>query len=172
MTSPDPSTDPAPDVGRLKATFLGHPLSAHGAQWDQLWKESYTPWDRGGPSLALNDLLEEHRKLFPSPSTSSAPNPRALVPGCGRGHDVLLLSAFGYDVIGLDVSEASLQEAAENEKKNGGDAMYAARQGITSRRGEVTWMKADFFDGENASLKPGSFDLIYDYTVSFTLSIH
>jgi hypothetical protein len=64
------------------------------------------------------------------------------------------------------VSEASLQEAAENERNNGGEEMYAVREGIASQKGEVTWMKADFFDVENPLLKPGSFDLIYDYTVS------
>ncbi|KAK0638874.1 S-adenosyl-L-methionine-dependent methyltransferase [Cercophora newfieldiana] len=162
MASTDPSTDPAPEIGRLQATFQGSPFSAHGAQWDQLWKESYSPWDRGGPSLALNDLLEQHRELFPSPKTSG--KPRALVPGCGRGHDVLLLSAFGYDVTGLDVSETSLREAAENEKKNSGEEMYSVRKRVTEEKGPVTWMAADFFDSENPSLKPGSFDLIYDYT--------
>jgi hypothetical protein len=167
MASPDVSADPAPEVGRLQATFQAHPFSAHGAQWDQLWKESYSPWDRGGPSLALNDLLEQHPRLFPS---IAGRKPRALVPGCGRGHDVLLLSAFGYDVTGLDVSETSLKEAAENERLNSGEDIYAVREGIAAEKGKVTWMTADFFDSENASLKPGSFDLIYDYTVSITLA--
>ncbi|KAK4444839.1 S-adenosyl-L-methionine-dependent methyltransferase [Podospora aff. communis PSN243] len=161
MASPDLSADPAPEVGRLQATFQAHPFSAHGAQWDQLWKESYSPWDRGGPSLALNDLLEQHPRLFPS---ITGRKPRALVPGCGRGHDVLLLSAFGYDVTGLDVSETSLKEAAENERANSGQDIYAVREGIAAEKGKVTWMAADFFDSENPSLKPASFDLIYDYT--------
>lgn len=165
MAPTDPSTDPAPEIGRLQATFQEHPFSAHSAQWDQLWKESYSPWDRGGPSPALNDLLEQHREVFPSSSEASG-KPRALVPGCGRGHDVLLLSAFGYDVTGLDVSETGLREAAENEKKSSGEEMYAVRKGVAQEKGQVAWMVADFFDGENPSLKPGSFDLIYDYTVS------
>lgn len=121
--------------------------------------------------MALDDLLTNHRELFPAVK-SGDPKPRALVPGCGRGHDVLLLSAFGYDVTGLDVSEAGLHEAAENQRLNGGEPIYAARdrEGAVTEKGSVAWMKADFFDEQNSSLEPGSFDLIYDYTVSFYFS--
>lgn len=36
---------------------------------------------------------------------------KALVPGCGKGYDVLLLSAFGYDATGLEISSKALEEA-------------------------------------------------------------
>lgn len=156
----DPSTSSAPEVGRLQATFSEHPFENHGEQWDALWKDSYSPWDRGGPSLALNDLLLQHQELFPRRGRRL----KALVPGCGRGHDVLLLSAFGYDVTGLDVSEAGLREAAENEKKSAGDEIFAVKEGV-SEKGKVTWLAGDFF-GASGTLKPGEFDLIFDYTVS------
>lgn len=167
----DPSTSAAPEISHLQSSFLSRPLSSHPAIWDKHWKDSFSPWDRGGPSLALDDLLTNHRELFPSVK-SGGPKPRALVPGCGRGHDVLLLSAFGYDVTGLDVSEAGLLEAAENQRLNGGEPVYAARnrEGAVTEKGSVAWMKADFFDEQNSSLESGSFDLIYDYTVSFYFS--
>src|SRR4051794_24490209 len=96
---------PAQDVNRLKETFTA-PFPAHASRWDSLWRESYTPWDRGGPSLALADLLSSQlsspssQQLIPIPSSQDDDQKRkkALVPGCGRGHDVLLLSSFGYDV--------------------------------------------------------------------------
>lgn len=114
--------------------------------------------------MALNDLLEQHRELFPSSSTTTG-RPRALVPGCGRGHDVLLLSAFGYDVTGFDVSENSLREAAANEQKHGGDEVYKVRKGVAEEKGTVKWVNGDFFDEGREELK-GGWDLIYDYTVS------
>ena len=80
-------------------------MSSHGPKWDSLWNESYTPWDRGGPSLALADLMQDKPELF-SGQTASSKNRTALVPGCGRGYDVLLLSALSYDVVGLDYSAA------------------------------------------------------------------
>lgn len=162
MPSPPPSsayTDPAPALNRLKDTFSAHPVSSHPTQWDQLWKDSYTPWDRGTPSLALADLLTEKRSLFP-------PNPRptALVPGCGRGYDVLLLSALGYDVTGLDASSTSLARAAEIEATSSKDEVYAARDPARGK-GKVTWVKADFFDEGAEGMKGRVFDLVFDYTV-------
>lgn len=165
MPSPPPSsayTDPAPALNRLKDTFSSHPVSSHPTQWDQLWKDSYTPWDRGTPSLALADLLTEQRSLFPPPQTQTRPT--ALVPGCGRGYDVLLLSALGYDVTGLDASSTSLARAAEIEAASSKDEVYAARD-PSRGKGKVTWVKADFFDEGAEGMKGRVFDLVFDYTV-------
>ncbi len=108
---------PEREIGRLEQTFTGGDFSSHGSKWDSLWKESYTPWDRGGPSMALNDLLLERKDLVPSSQGGGGGGrKKALVPGCGRGYDVLLLSAFGYDVSGLDYSADATQRAIENRK--------------------------------------------------------
>jgi hypothetical protein len=87
------------------------------------------------------------------------------VPGCGRGYDVLVLSAFGYDAYGLDFSETAIKEAQAYEKEKSGDEVYKARD--PGGKGKVHWVTADFFkddflkecDGD------GTFDLLYDYTV-------
>lgn len=170
MPSPPPEsayTDPAPALNRLKDTFSAHPVSSHPTQWDQLWKDEYTPWDRGTPSLALADLLTEQRSLFP-PTPQTQTRPTALVPGCGRGYDVLLLSALGYDVTGLDSSSTSLARAAEIEANSSKDEVYAARD-PSRGKGKVTWVKADFFDADAKGMKGKVFDLVFDYTVRLPL---
>ncbi|KAK1750587.1 S-adenosyl-L-methionine-dependent methyltransferase [Echria macrotheca] len=168
---PSPTDSPAPDANRLKETFTA-PFPAHASRWDSLWRESYTPWDRGGPSLALADFLSDQfshsmqfsiaRPRIPIPR-SQGDRKKALVPGCGRGHDVLLLSSFGYDVTGLDVSPASIESAKENEKLHANDDVYALREG-TPFRGSIDWVVGDFFSDETLDSSLEKFDLIFDYT--------
>lgn len=150
---------------RLTAHFEGDP-SEHTKKWDQLWVEGFVPWDKGFPSPALVDLLEERKDLFPSKQGRK----KALVPGCGRGYDVLLLSAFGYDAYGLEVSGKALEGARKVEKEMDGRGVYATKEG--ANKGAVTWLSGDFFKAD--FLKEvegeGTFDLIYDYTVCNTKS--
>ena len=89
-----------------------------------------------------------------------------MVPGCGKGYDVLLLSAFGYDAYGLEISSKALEAARQNEKEMDGKGVYETREGV--EKGSVTWLSGDFFaDDFLKDVKgEGSFDLIYDYTVS------
>ncbi|KAI1350849.1 S-adenosyl-L-methionine-dependent methyltransferase [Xylaria sp. FL0043] len=145
---------------RLPKYFEGALPQEHSSRWNKCWEDKCTPWDRGGPSVALYDLLKEN----PDGIISSLPNKnspkRALVPGCGRGHDVLLLSSFGYDVYGLDVSSQALDAARENAEKALAEGLYAT-QG--SKRGAINWTCQDFF-AEEWNDVPTSFDLIYDYT--------
>ncbi len=149
----------------LAETFSGAEFSTHGSKWNELWQESNTPWDRGGPSLALNDVLQERKDLVPPPSGTSR-RQTALVPGCGRGHDVLLLAAFGYDAYGLDYSASAKNRAIENEKAVGDEAVYQPREGVPDK-GRVTWLTGDFFENDwlDEAGVGGTFDLIYDYTV-------
>ncbi|ROT34641.1 S-adenosyl-L-methionine-dependent methyltransferase [Sodiomyces alkalinus F11] len=179
------------DSNKLSTTFSG-PLSTHGPKWSSLWEENYTPWDRAVPSIALRDLLASRPDLVPSasrpssssssPSSSTQRPPRALVPGCGRGHDVLLLSlAFGYDVVGLDYAPGAIKEAVTNQHAveaglQEGDEKVTAHfrpafdQGAEAGRGkgEVRWVSGDFFDDawleECGVGRDGRFDLIFDYT--------
>jgi SAM-dependent methyltransferase len=154
---PDKPTDAR---ARLTAHFKGDP-SEHTKKWDQLWVEGFVPWDKGFPSPALVDLLEERTDLFPSKQGRQ----KALVPGCGRGYDVLLLSAFGYDAYGLEVSSKALEGAREVEKKMDGKGVYATKEG--TNKGAITWITGDFFTADFLGEVEGesSFDLIYDYTV-------
>lgn len=168
-------------MGRLQATFHGQDFSSHVLKWDGLWKEAYTPWDRGGPSMALDDLLSDnnnnnhnnnssssrsrsrqHAGLLPESDSQKEKRKTAFVPGCGRGHDVLLLSAWGYDVVGLDYAADATREAIENEKKTGMDEIYRSRG---ANKGTITWLSGDFFDdGWLREAGRTTFDLIFDYT--------
>jgi SAM-dependent methyltransferase len=155
-----PSASPAPEIGRLQQTFTNTPLSTHPSKWDSLWKESYTPWDRGGPSLALGDLITSRSDLFPS-GEKEGRKLKALVPGCGRGYDAVLLAGLGYDVVGLDYSSAAVELARKQERRMRDEGGLG--------EGEVTWVQGDFFDDawlRQVGIQKGEFDVIFDYTVS------
>ncbi|KAF6835470.1 thiol methyltransferase [Colletotrichum plurivorum] len=159
---------------KLSNAFADSPLSSHGPKWSTFWEEKYTPWDRGGPSAALLDLLTNRPDLVPPPppSSATAKKPTALVPGCGKGHDALLLAALGYDVLALDFSETAIAQAKENQKAvEAGEAAGADAEVIdicSVRRaepGNVTWVSGDFFDDSWLRQWGGEkFDLIFDYT--------
>ncbi|KAF8862451.1 S-adenosyl-L-methionine-dependent methyltransferase [Acephala macrosclerotiorum] len=166
---------PTPDVrARLVSHFSAATGSTeHGTKWDELYQTNFLPWDKGFPSPALVDLLSSsppsknptYTSLLPSPSGSK--KLKALIPGCGKGYDVLLLAANGYDAYGLEISSNALKEAKKVEKEKGNEEVYATRPGV--ERGAVTWVVGDFFEDMflRDVFKEGEiekFDLIYDYT--------
>jgi SAM-dependent methyltransferase len=146
---------------RVRAHFTGADLSAHASKWDDLWKEGFVPWDKGFPSPALVDFLRGD--LFPAKQGRK----KALVPGCGKGYDVLLLSSWGYDAYGLDVSEKALEGARQTQKEAEDQDIYKTKEGV--QKGSVIWLSGDFFKSEFLKDVEGepNFDLIYDYTVCF-----
>ncbi|RWA15060.1 hypothetical protein EKO27_g34 [Xylaria grammica] len=151
-----PSSDEQP---KLPKFFDGTPPQEHSSRWTKCWEDKWTPWDRGGPSMALYDLLKENPSgAIPLPSEGSPKT--CLVPGCGRGYDVLLLSSFGYDVYGLDVSSQALDAAKANAEKALAEELYKTE---ASKRGAVNWTCQDFF-AEDWKDVQGPFDLIFDYT--------
>lgn len=66
--------------------------------WQARYDEGRTGWDRGGPSPILGIWLEAEI-LRPC---------RMLIPGCGRGHEVVALAARGFDVTAVDLAEAAV----------------------------------------------------------------
>ncbi|KAI1878726.1 hypothetical protein JX265_002903 [Neoarthrinium moseri] len=146
----------------LTEHFGDQPFSNHPERWNSLWQDEWTPWDRSGPSMALSDLLEQHTELFDLPGATTRKT--ALVPGCGRGHDVLLLAAFGFDAYGMDVSTLAIERARKNADAVEGDPVYTQRG---ARAGTVHWITGDFFKGDwgrEIGINAGRFDLIFDYT--------
>ena len=106
----------------------------------EFWQEHYvshnTPWDRGGTSPALTGWLS---------SGEIEPPATVLVPGCGRGHEVLELARRGFDVTGVDLSETALTEVQS----------ALDRESLTARLAA-----ADLLDWE-----PGAaFDVVYEQT--------
>ncbi|KAE9377904.1 thiol methyltransferas-like protein [Stipitochalara longipes BDJ] len=158
--TPDQPTDARARLFYHFQTAKG--TTEHGQKWDDLWKEGFLPWDKGFPNPALVDLLTERQNLFPHSLQSR--RRKALVPGCGKGYDVLLLSAFGYDAYGLEISSKALDAARKNEEDMDGNDVYATREGI--EKGSVTWLSGDFFADNFLKEVQGEgvFDLIYDYT--------
>ncbi|KAI0451069.1 S-adenosyl-L-methionine-dependent methyltransferase [Xylaria acuta] len=146
---------------RLLKLFEGISPEEHSTKWAKCWEDKFTPWDRGGPSMALYDLLRESPNgVIPLPREGSPKT--ALVPGCGRGYDVLLLSSFGYNVYGLDVSSQALDAAKENAERvlKEGLLLYETEG---SKRGAIAWICQDFFAEEWEDVQT-PFDLIFDYT--------
>ncbi|KAM3425090.1 hypothetical protein BST61_g7056 [Cercospora zeina] len=157
-----------PDAARqkLRDTFANRPLDDQLTGWDELWKQQVTPWDRAGPSHALADAVTGHPDILGPPvkSDSGRRRRRALVPGCGRGYDVLLLAALGYDAYGVDGSSAAIDAARRLQMEAGGSASYRALE-TESGRGRETFVRNDFFkDDFLEATGGGSFDLIFDYT--------
>lgn len=153
----------------IASTFRDVPPESHGPMWERLWAQSVTPWDRAGPSMPLHDLLAERPDVLglAAPTVKGTKRKTALVPGCGKGHDVLLLSSWGYDVVGLDLAETALNEAKQNADAVKDNDAYKLQDGV-EERGKVTWVLGDFF--ANDFLKEtgnDKFDLIFDFTVSF-----
>lgn len=72
--------------------------------WEKVWNQGVAPgqyWDMNGP---LPELIKQVQSL------KLPRGGRALIPGCGRGYDVELLSRCGFyeHVIGIDVSRSAV----------------------------------------------------------------
>jgi methyl halide transferase len=67
--------------------------------WEERYRRGATPWDRGGVSPALLQWLD---------SGVIAPG-RTLVPGCGRGYEVLELARRGFEVVALDFAPSAVR---------------------------------------------------------------
>jgi SAM-dependent methyltransferase len=68
--------------------------------WDEIYRKGEVFWDRGEPSPPMKQYLERH-----------AVRGRALVPGCGRGHEVALAVEHGLDATGLEIAPTGVAEA-------------------------------------------------------------
>lgn len=138
--------------------------------WAALWdKGDSLPWDRGFPNPALEDTLIQRRATIGGPIAQDAQGQsyrrKALVPGCGRGVDVLLLASFGYDAYGLEYSATAVEACKKEEAEN--HSWYRVRDQSVGQ-GKVTFVQGDFFDDgwlQKIGVPLNGFDLIYDYTV-------
>jgi methyl halide transferase len=68
--------------------------------WDRHYREGDIFWDKNAPAPALRQYLEQHPVQG-----------RALVPGCGRGHDLAMAVAQGLDAVGLDIAPTAIAQA-------------------------------------------------------------
>ncbi|KAI7207470.1 hypothetical protein KC333_g9421 [Hortaea werneckii] len=185
---------------RLRQHFDALPPEKQAGGWNAMWEQNVTPWDRGEPSPALVDTLQyklPQIEASSSQDTSSnkahnqqhARRKKALVPGCGRGYDVLLLAAYGYDAYGLDTSTLAIQGAQELAQSPDRETKYPSINPSGTGPGTATFLEADFFSDDflahthppsptntqnpttaagpephSSEDQPKTFDLIYDYT--------
>jgi SAM-dependent methyltransferase len=135
--------------------------------WDELWQQKTTPWDRFEPHPALIDALNEKTKILGTATEDGDETLRkkALIPGCGRGYDVLLFASHGYDAFGLDISQTAVDACQELDKEQGDDAIRYPLRDVTVGRGSRHFLAADFFvDDLSSHTSGGGFDIIYDHT--------
>ncbi|REJ70467.1 MAG: class I SAM-dependent methyltransferase [Planctomycetota bacterium] len=77
--------------------------------WNQNYLDADTPWDSGGPSPHLEELLTRH---------AIAPG-RALEIGCGSGNNALLLARLGFTVTAVDVAPHAIELARQKAREAG-----------------------------------------------------
>jgi SAM-dependent methyltransferase len=73
--------------------------------WRTRYREGRMMWDLGEPSAPARGLAERYLR----------PRSRVFIPGCGRGHEALLLARQGHSVLAVDFAPepiAALGEAA------------------------------------------------------------
>jgi methyl halide transferase len=83
--------------------------------WDERWVAKDTPWDLAGASPPLVRALLE--RLV-------APPGRALVLGCGAGHDARAVAAAGFETVGVDFSPHAVARARELAAAEGSSARF------------------------------------------------
>ncbi|KAI9670494.1 MAG: hypothetical protein M1817_004361 [Caeruleum heppii] len=144
-----------------------------GERWSRLWDAgTFLPFDRGMPNPALDDTLAQRQDLIGPAFTEEngvRRRKRALVPGCGRGYDVLLLASFGYDAYGLEISQSAVDKCREFAREHAQD--YPARDKEVGL-GNVTFVTGDYFKDDWFRDIRGQpcFELLYDYTFLCALS--
>lgn len=69
--------------------------------WQERYQNRQTPWDRGETNPALLQWLKDE---------VISPPADVLIPGCGRGHEVVELARRGFAVTGVDLSIQALDE--------------------------------------------------------------
>ena len=78
-------------------------MSDYTTDWEQLYRDEFTPWDTGRPE---SHLIETVTELPVSPC-------RALDVGCGTGANAIWLAEQGFEVIGIDLSATAIDLARE-----------------------------------------------------------
>ena len=68
--------------------------------WEAMYQKGEAFWNKGAPSPPMKQYLERHLVRG-----------RALIPGCGLGHEVALAVEHGLDATGLDIAPTGIANA-------------------------------------------------------------
>lgn len=104
--------------------------------WNLRYEKQDTPWDKGAPVPALEEIVQDN---------IIHPGMKVLVPGCGRGHDALLLAQHGCEVVGADISPLALAEARM----------------LANGHSQLLYVEADIFE---ASILSEKYDAVWEHT--------
>ncbi|KAB8230232.1 hypothetical protein ETB97_002156 [Aspergillus alliaceus] len=148
--------------------FINYQGEKYVDGWANIWNlGEFQIWDKEYPNPAMEDALTQHRSILGGPliddGQGNLRRKKALVPGCGRGVDVLLLASFGYDAYGLECSAVAVKECKQEEARN--HHRYPARD-LEVGLGSVFFIQGDFFKDDwlqELGLPLNCFELIYDY---------
>lgn len=108
----------------------------HHQDPSEFWEDFYAPGRRAWSGKPNRVLVDELARLPLTPST-------ALDLGCGTGGDALWLAELGWNVTGVDISGAALDQAERAARK----------LGLGER---IDWRRVDLDDGFPA----GAWDLV------------
>lgn len=124
-----------PNVHEPQGTACGAGAALDAVYWQGRYESGTTGWDRGSASPALETLI----------AGSAPPRGSVLVPGCGRGHEVVALAGCGWRVTGLDFAPAAVAAVRERLRQAG--------------------LVADVIEADMFRYEPAEpFDVIYDQT--------
>jgi SAM-dependent methyltransferase len=107
-------------------------------------------FDLARAAPALCDWLDGHRLL----------RGRALVPGCGRGHDVIELARRGFEALGVDFARTAIRDARALAAKSRVPARFLERDLfslLVDPRRQEPW-------AAESALEEGSIDLWWENT--------
>lgn len=118
-----------PETTSENTTVSGPETESATENWAQLYNEGRTGWDRGEASPVLDGWLA-------APTEGLR---RILVPGCGRGYEVVELAKRGFEVTALDLVDLPLESLRA--------ALTAAGVSATVERGDIfEWQARQPFD--------------------------
>ncbi|KAI0376135.1 S-adenosyl-L-methionine-dependent methyltransferase [Hypomontagnella monticulosa] len=157
-------------LNQIQSHFLDRDRKNQSSGWTELWDTDRSHfWDRGKPSPPLIDWIESRPK---ESSPNSGRRLTALVPGCGKGYDVVMLALHGFDVYGIEVSHKAVETAeayaAAELRKPSAYNFSSEDSRSPNNAGNVKFIEGDFFKADWEKMVAADrfqgFDLIYDYT--------
>jgi len=121
-------------------------------RWEITWAEEYPPtFDKLCPAPILQKMV----------SDGVLPNGRCLVPGCGRGYDVIEIASATRYCLGVDIAPIAISQAKERLEQQ---YEMAVRLEVAAKPplNQAEFKLQSFFDIDTQH--PESlFDFVYDY---------
>ena len=123
-------------------------------------------FDAGKPSPFLEFVLASCKDSGNPFGATDVTKKRVLVPGCGRGYDLIAFSAAGVcESIGIDVAPTGVAEAALVLKTavNSG-AIEASSKCEVHQSDFYSLPSSELMSASSSDAKLKTFDVVYDYT--------